>query len=215
MHPYLRYATEKQPDIVSLIREMVECESPSDSPAEVNRLVDLLIERTRDIADAKTVEADGFGKHLRLEFKLGGKKKKRQLLGVGHSDTVWPSGTLKSMPYREADGRLWGPGVLDMKSGMAFFIYAVRTLRELDITVGRQIVLWIVSDEEVGSRTSRELTETEAKQSEFVLVLEPGSELTGELKTARKGVGNYTVSIEGKATHAGISFKEGASAIVE
>jgi glutamate carboxypeptidase len=215
MHPYLRYATEKQRDIVSLIREMVECESPSDSPAEVNRFVDLVVERTRDIAQAKTIESDGFGKHLRLEFNLGGRKKKRQLLGVGHSDTVWPSGTLKSMPYREMDGRLWGPGVLDMKSGLAFFIFAVRALRDLDVGVRREIVLWIVSDEEVGSKTSRELTETEAKQSDLALVLEPGSELTGELKTARKGVGNYTVSIEGKATHAGISFRHGANAIVE
>ncbi len=215
MHPYLRHTTEKQSEIVALIREMVECESPSDSPAEVNRLVDLLIERTRDIAQAQTMPAERFGKHLRLEFKLPGKKKSGQLLGIGHSDTVWPSGTLKSMPFRQADGRLWGPGVLDMKSGLAFFIYAARALRDLDIPVRRKVVLWIVSDEEVGSKTSRALTETEAKQSDCVLVLEPGSDLTGKLKTARKGVGNYKVSIEGKATHAGISFSEGASAIIE
>jgi glutamate carboxypeptidase len=216
MHPYLRYASDKQREIISLIREMVECESPSDSPAEVNRFVDLVIDRTRDVAEVKTVEANGFGKHLRLEFKLNGqKKKKKQALGIGHSDTVWPSGTLKSMPYREADGRLWGPGVLDMKSGLAFFIHAVRALRDLDVPVSRNIVLWIVSDEEVGSRTSRELTELEAKQSDFALVLEPGSDLTGDLKSSRKGVGNYTISIRGKAAHAGISFKDGASAIVE
>ncbi len=215
MHSYLRYATDKQRDIISLIQEMVECESPSDSPGEVNRLVDLLVERTRDIAEAKTVDAERFGRHLRLEFKVPGTKKKGQLLGVGHSDTVWPSGTLESMPYREAEGRLWGPGVLDMKSGLAFFIYAVRALRELDVATKRNVALWIVSDEEVGSKTSRMLTETEAKQSDCVLVLEPGSDLTGKLKTARKGVGNYKVLIEGKATHAGISFSDGASAIVE
>lgn len=215
MHPYLKYTTEQQPEIVSLIREMVECESPSDSPAEVNRFVDLLIERTHDVAEAQTFEGDGFGKHLRLEFKLAGAKKKGQLLGVGHSDTVWPSGTLQHMPYREGDGRLWGPGVLDMKSGLAFFIYAARALRELDVEMKRRVVLWIVSDEEVGSKTSRTQTEEEAKQSAAVLVLEPGSDLAGKLKTARKGVGNYRVSIEGKATHAGISFRDGASAIVE
>ena len=151
MHPYLQYATRKKPEIIALIKEMVECESPSDSPAEVNRFVDLVIERTRDVADAKTIDRDGFGKHLRLEFKLNGKKKKGQALGIGHSDTVWPTGTLKSMPYREGEGRLWGPGVLDMKSGLAFFIYAVRTLRELDVQTGRNIVLWMVSDEEVGA----------------------------------------------------------------
>src|SRR6201996_215686 len=215
MHPYLRYATDKQPGIAGLIREMVECESPSDSPRDVNRFVDLMIERTRDIASAKTIASEGFGKHLRLEFDLPGRKKKGQILGVGHSDTVWPRGTLKGMPFREADGRLWGPGVLDMKSGMTFFLYAARTLRELDVEVKRKVVMFVVSEEEVGSRTSRPLTEAEAKQSDCVLVLEPGTGLDGKLKTARKGVGNYTIWIEGKASHAGVDFENGANAIVE
>jgi glutamate carboxypeptidase len=215
MHPYLRYATSKQPEIAGLIRELVECESPSDSPRDVNRFVDLMIERTRDIASPKTIASDGFGKHLRLEFDLPGRKKKGQILGVGHSDTVWPLGTLRGMPFREADGRLWGPGVLDMKSGMAFFLYAARALRELDVAVKRKVVMFVVSEEEVGSRTSRPLTEAEAKQSECVLVLEPGTGLDGKLKTARKGVGNYTVWIEGKASHAGVDFENGANAIVE
>lgn len=215
MHPYLRYAAARQPEIIDLIREMVECESPSDSPRDVNRFVDLMIERTRDIAKAKTIPSDGFGKHLRLEFNLPGRKKKGQLLGVGHSDTVWPLGTLKSMPFREAGGRLWGPGVLDMKSGMAFFLYAARALRELNVEVKRKIVMFVVSEEEVGSRTSRALTEAEATQSDSVLVLEPGTGLDGKLKTARKGVGNYTIYIEGKASHAGVDFENGANAIVE
>src|ERR1700728_2881935 len=148
MHPYFAYATDKQPEIVALIREMVECESPSDSPRDVNRLVDLMIERTKDIASAKTIDGNGFGKHLWLEFELPGRKKRGQILGVGHSDTVWPLGTLKSMPFREADGRLWGPGVLDMKSGMAFFLYAARALRELDVEVKRKVVMFVVSEEE-------------------------------------------------------------------
>lgn len=215
MHPYLRYANEKQPEIVALIREMVECESPSDSPRDVNRLVDLMIERTKDIASAKTMDGNGFGKHLRLEFELPGRKKSGQILGVGHSDTVWPLGTLKSMPFRETDGRLWGPGVLDMKSGMAFFIHAARALRDLDVEVKRKLVMFVVSEEEIGSRSSRPLTEAEAKQSNCVLVLEPGTGLDGKLKTARKGVGNYTLRVEGKASHAGVDFENGANAIVE
>ena len=215
MHPYLRYATEKQTEITGLIREMVECESPSDSPRDVNRFVDLMIERTRDIAVAKTFASEGFGKHVRLEFDLPGRKKKGQVLGVGHSDTVWPLGTLRSMPFREGDGRLWGPGVLDMKSGMAFFLYAARALRDLDVEVKRKVVMFVVSEEEVGSRASRPLTEAEAKRSDCVLVLEPGTGLDGRLKTARKGVGGYTVRIEGKASHAGVDFENGANAIVE
>jgi glutamate carboxypeptidase len=215
MHAFIRYAAERQAEIVELIQEMVECESPSNSPADVNRFVDLVVERTNDIADAKTVVSDRYGKHLRLEFKLPGRKKQGQILGLGHSDTVWPLGTLRTMPFGIHSGRLWGPGVLDMKSGLAFFIYAVRTLRELDVPVKRNIVLWIVSDEEVGSETSRLITEAEARQSDFVLVVEPGTGLTGKLKTARKGVGDYTILVEGRASHAGVDFSAGVSAILE
>jgi glutamate carboxypeptidase len=215
MHAYLRYAKSRENAIISLIREMVECESPSNSPRHVNRFVDLLIERTRDIANAKTFRSDRYGKHLRLEFKMTGSKNDGQILALGHSDTVWPLGTLQSMPFRQARGRLWGPGVLDMKSGLAFFIHAMRALHELDVQVPKKVVLLIVSDEEVGSNTSRPLTEAEAKRSDCVLVVEPGTGLTGKLKTARKGVGIYSVAIQGKAAHAGVDFENGASAILE
>ncbi len=215
MHPYVRHAIGKQADIVAFIKDCVECESPSDSPAHVNRFVDLLAAGCRDIAVVKTIKAPGFGKHLRLDFKLPGRQKDGQILGIGHSDTVWPAGTIRSMPFRRRAGRLYGPGVLDMKSGLAFFIYAVRALRDLDIPVRRKVVLLVLSDEEVGSKTSRPITEGEAKRSDCVLVLEPGTGLTGKLKTARKGVGNYTISIEGRAAHAGVDFSNGASAILE
>jgi glutamate carboxypeptidase len=119
------------------------------------------------------------------------------------------------MPFREEAGRLWGPGVLDMKSGIAFFLYAVRILRALEVPVARTILLQINSDEEMGSESSRALTEEAAKQSAFVLVLEPGTGLKGKLKTARKGVGDYTVTVKGQASHAGLAFEAGASAIVE
>src|ERR1700761_2425269 len=150
MHSYLRYATEKQTEIAGLIKEMVECESPSDSPGDVNRFVDLMMDRTSDIASAKTIASNGFGKHLRLEFNLPGREKKGQILGIGHSDTVWPLGTLRSMPFRQADGRLWGPGVLDMKAGIAFLIFAVRALRDFEIPVPSKVLLQLNSDEEVG-----------------------------------------------------------------
>jgi len=214
MASYLSYAIDKQAEIVALIRELVECESPSNAPQEVNRFVNLLIEKTRGLASAETVDSDGFGSHLRLEFNLPGRQDGQVLL-LGHSDTVWPSGTLASMPFREGEGRLWGPGVLDMKAGLAFAIYAVRILRDLDVTVRRKIVMLVVSDEEVGSPSSRPLTEREARKSDCVLVLEPGTGLTGKLKTARKGVGNYSLLVQGKAAHAGVDFGKGASAIVE
>ena len=215
MHPFLRYATERQGDIVALIRQFVECESPSNEPAAVARFTELLVESTREIASATQVSAQNHGPHVRLEFAVPGRKSGAQILMVGHSDTVWPLGTILGMPFKEEGGRLWGPGVLDMKAGLAFAIYAARALRDLDLPMERRLVLLCVSDEEVGSETSRALTEAEARKSEAVLVLEPGTGLTGKLKTSRKGVGDYEIRVKGRAAHAGVDFAAGASAIVE
>lgn len=215
MHPYLSFATEQREAIIALIGRLVNCESPSDDAACVNQFVDLLAEEARNVATAEIFECGGFGKALRLECNLQSKDKESQLLGLGHSDTVWPKGTLLSMPFRESEGRLWGPGVLDMKAGLAFFIGAMRLLQHLDVPVARRLVLLVVPDEEVGSHESRALTESEARKSHAVLVLEPGTGLAGKLKTARKGIGCYTVRVTGRAAHAGVDFTEGASAIVE
>ncbi len=213
----LRYARQQQNDIIALIRELVECESPSDHPPGVDRLVELIADRVSSIGRVRTFPGGRFGRHLRCEFTLPGPRKKPpgQILALSHSDTVWPMGTLGTMPFRIARGRLWGPGVLDMKGGIAFFIFAMRALRELDIPVGRKVVLQVNSDEEVGSESSRELTEEAARQSAAVLVLEPGTGVEGKLKTARKGVGDYTIAVRGKASHAGVDFSNGANAIVE
>jgi glutamate carboxypeptidase len=119
------------------------------------------------------------------------------------------------MPFRHAQERLWGPGVFDMKAGLAFFIFAMRALRDLDVEVPRKVVLQVNSDEEVGSESSRALTEEAARASVAVLVLEPGTGLEGKLKTARKGVGDYTIVVRGRASHAGVDFQGGASAILE
>jgi len=218
----LRYARQKQGDIVALIRELVECESPSDHPPGVDRLVSLIADRVSGFARVRTFPGGRFGRHLRCEFTLQGANKKSstknspgQILALGHSDTVWPMGTLAAMPFRIARGRLWGPGVLDMKGGIAFFIFAMHALRELEIPVARKVVLQVNSDEEVGSESSRTLTEEAARKSAAVLVLEPGTGLEGKLKTARKGVGDYTITVRGKASHAGVDFSNGANAIVE
>jgi glutamate carboxypeptidase len=215
MDRFLDYARSQQKSLIAFLREMVECESPSDDPASVNRFVDLFVSRVGDVAKCKTLPGGRFGRHLRCEFKLPGRKKEGQISVLGHSDTVWPLGTLKQMPFKEEKGRLWGPGVLDMKSGLAFFVFAMRALRDLDVPVARRIVMQVNADEEVGSETSRPLTEEMAKQSQCVLVLEPGTGLEGKLKTARKGVGGYKVLVQGKASHAGVDFTAGASAILE
>lgn len=211
----LAFVQGLQSEIVTLIRQLVECESPSDDPAAVNRFVELVSDTVAPSARVKTFPGGRFGKHLTAEVALPGRKKTGQTLVLGHSDTVWPLGTLRSMPFREAQGRLWGPGVLDMKAGIAFFVFAVRALREMEIPAASKVLLQLNSDEEVGSESSRALTEKNAARSQAVLVLEPGTGLEGKLKTARKGVGDFTVTVRGRAAHAGLDFSAGASAVLE
>jgi glutamate carboxypeptidase len=213
--PILSYLAAHQRAMVALIRQFVECESPTDDPAAVNRFQDLVSDTVAPMARVKTYPGGKFGKHLVCDVQLPGRKKSGQVLALGHADIVWPLGTLRAMPFREAEGRLWGPGVLDMKAGIAFFIFAARVLRELEIPVPSKVRLQLNSDEEVGSESSRPFTERNASASKLVLVLEPGTGLAGKIKTARKGVGDFTVIVRGKAAHAGVDFAAGASAILE
>lgn len=215
MDPILAFAQAQQGALIETLPQMVECESPSDDRDAVNRHVEQLCDLLAGEAKLTRKKGAPYGDHLLVEFQLPGRKKSGQILALGHTDTVYPLGILKTMPWRVADGRLWGPGVLDMKGGVAFFIYAMRALRALDIPVARRVVLQLNSDEEVGSHSSRALTEAMARKSAAVLVLEPGTGLTGKLKTARKGVGGYNVTVHGKAAHAGVDFSNGANAIVE
>jgi len=216
VHPFLAFAEAKQPAIVAFIRELARCESPSDQPQAVNRCVQLLADRLDGAASMKMLPGGRFGPHLRAEFKLAGAQASAgKILVLAHSDTVWPLGTLAQMPLREEQGRLWGPGVLDMKSGIAFFVFAIHTLRMLEVPVKRRILFQVNSDEEVGSESSRKFTEEAARQCALALLVEPGTGLKGKLKTARKGVGDYTVAVKGKASHAGVDFEAGASAVLE
>ena len=213
---FLAYARKHQPEIESWIQELVECESPSDDPRAVNRLVDLLTEKLRGLAKVKTFPGGPFGRHMRCEFLLPGKKtQEKGILALGHSDTVYPLGTLATMPFRKAKGRLWGPGTLDMKGGLTIFSFAMRALRDLDVPVARRVILQVNSDEEVGSDSSRPLTEEAARASAAVIVLEPGTGLEGKPKTARKGIGDYELFVHGKSSHAGVDFASGANAVVE
>jgi glutamate carboxypeptidase len=211
MDPLLSWAHKNQSTIFEMIREFVECESPSDSPSAIHRFMVLLGESVSDIAVSQLTPAGAF----LCKFKLPGRQKKGRLLALGHADTVWPIGTLTTMPFRRAQTRLWGPGVLDMKAGLAFFIFAMRTLIELDIPVPNEVVLLVNPDEETGSKTSRAGTEALARQSHAVLVLEPGTGLEGKAKTARKGIGAFTLKVRGIASHAGVDFAKGSSAVVE
>jgi len=201
--------------MIELTRALVECESPSDDVAAVDRFVELMADTMAPLGAVRRVSGGSYGKHLVCEVRLPGRKKEGRILALGHSDTVWPPGTLRTMPFRAEEGRLWGPGVLDMKGGIVLFVFAARALIELEIPVASRVRLQLNSDEEVGSPSSRALTEKNARESAAVLVLEPGTGLTGKLKTARKGVGEYQIVVHGKASHAGVDFEAGASATLE
>ena len=216
MDSVLRWAEGQHDALIVFLRQLVECESPSDDALAVGRCADLFASQIGDFAKVRRVRGTGgFGPHLLCEFKLPGRRKDGQILVLGHSDTVYPIGTLASMPFRTVGGRLHGPGVFDMKGGLAMFVFAMRALRELDIPVRRRVVLQVNSDEEMGSPTSRALTEEQARKSVAVIVAEPAAGTDGKAKTARKGVGGFRVAVHGKAAHSGLDFSSGASAIVE
>ena len=209
----LAYFESRKEAIVKTIRELVEIESPSDNKATVDRFVAFLAGWFEAIGGkAKIHRAEKFGDHLQVDF--AGKAGKPVLL-LGHCDTVYPLGTLATMPWREADGRLYGPGVYDMKSGIALMLAAIEALRQEPGGLPRPVTVLLVSDEEVGSDSSRQITESLAKKSSAVLVAEPSYGPRGAVKTARKGIGEYTLKVIGKASHSGLDFEKGQSAIVE
>lgn len=210
----LEYMRERQAAIVQLIRGLVEIESPTSEKECVDRAASRVEDEVRDFASVTRYPQSDRGDHLRIEFDIP-TRGNGQVLGIGHLDTVWPVGTLRRMPWREDDGRLRGPGVFDMKAGVAYFIFAARALRDLGLTCDKRYVVQLNSDEEIGSPTSTPYTESEARKSAAVLVAEPSAGLDGDLKTARKGGATFQVQAAGKASHAGLDFAAGANAIVE
>jgi glutamate carboxypeptidase len=197
--------------IRSNLRNLVCQESPSDDGVAVNSANAMIEHVARDLGGrSERHKQKDFGDIL--EFHFGSSRTRRKpILLLGHLDTVWPLGTLKTMPWREADGRYWGPGVLDMKAGVVMALAAISTLRELKLA--RPTTLLLNSEEEVGSPVSRVITERLASKSEAVFVLEPAQGLA--YKTARKGVGQYNVQVIGIGAHSGVDFESGHSAVLE
>ena len=212
----LRYFSEHRDRMVDTIRELVEIESPSDHKPAVDRIAAFLAPRFEALGGRTQLHnSNEFGDSLQIDF--AGAANRRPVLLLGHYDTVYPLGTLANMPCRIENGRLHGPGVLDMKSGIALMLHAIEALQAWHgtLTLPRPVKVFLVSDEEVGSHSSRKITEALAKESAGVLVLEPAAGLRGAVKTARKGVGEYTLRVKGIAAHAGLDPGKGHSAILE
>lgn len=209
------WVEERQPQMLRMLSELVHIESPSSEKATVDRAVELVAGWSEALRGRVKVHRQReFGDLLEVRFAPRGRRDKRPLLLLGHLDTVWEIGTLKRMPWREKAGRIYGPGILDMKAGVVMAMMAIEALLEL-CEPHRQLVLLLHSDEEIGSPCSRDLTERVAQTCEAVYVLEPGQGDAGAYKTARKGVGNYRLDVAGVAAHSGVDFGSGHSAILE
>jgi glutamate carboxypeptidase len=206
-------------EMLAFIRALVETESPSLEKAAVDRCGVLLAETlSRAGARVRVHKRTEAGDIIQADFAPAvksswAKDKGKPILLLGHFDTVWETGTLKSMPCREEKGRFYGPGVYDMKAGIAIALYAVRALIE-NGGIPRPLTFLLNTDEEVHSDHSRELIEATAKKCAAVLVFEPAAD-EGAVKTARKGVGEFNVTVSGIAAHAGLNFLGGANALVE
>jgi glutamate carboxypeptidase len=214
MRALLAGARRNEPALLKLIQTLVRAESPSDDKAAVDACGALVIAHAKYLnGRIKVHRQRAFGNVLELRFgpkTRAGRAKPVMILG--HIDTVWPLGTLQSMPCRVADGRLWGPGTLDMKAGVGMALTAIEMLAEADL-LNREVILLLNSDEEIGSPVSRTITENLAAGCCAVYVLEPAQGLA--YKTARKGTGNWRIEVKGIAAHAGVDFEKGASAIRE
>jgi glutamate carboxypeptidase len=238
MTDLVRAVQTAEPRLRQRLRELVEVESPSEDKAAVDRAGELVAQwAIRLGAKVKRHRQRAFGDVLELRFtpprgqprRLRAGSAQKPVLLLGHLDTVWPMGTLQRMPWREAEGKLFGPGVLDMKAGVVMALAAIAASRELaaiaasrelaaiavarEAGAARPVTLLLNSDEEVGSPVSRPITERLARECGAVFVLEPAQGLA--YKTARKGVGNYNLHVEGVAAHAGVDFASGHSAVME
>jgi len=205
-------------DMLALTRQMVECESPSFNKAAVDALVTIVAAEFEKLGGRiRRHKQRAFGDVLEVRFNgdSSGALRRKPLLLLGHLDTVYDLGTLGSMPVREDGGKLYGPGVFDMKAGVVQMLFAIRALQQVRGRLQRPLLVLLNPDEEVGSKASRVITEKLAAKCEAVLVFEPAAGTRGACKTARKGVGDYKLCVTGRAAHAGLDFQKGSSAILE
>lgn len=213
MRALLAGARRKEQGQLELIRELVVAESPSDDKAAVDACMALAAAHARSLGGRVKVHRQReFGNVLEARFGAKAKSSAGRVLLLGHLDTVWPVGTLKTMPCKLSGGRMSGPGVLDMKAGVAMAFTAIEMLAEAG-ALNKEIVLLLNPDEEVGSPVSRPITERVAEECGTVYVLEAAHGLA--YKTARKGTGNWRIAVQGVAAHAGLDFEKGANALVE
>ena len=205
---------EQQAELTSLLTQLVEHESPTDDKPSLDRLAAFLAEQARALgAQVEILPQSAAGDFVRARWNADAATAASCSCATWIRSGIWAR--LAQRPVRIADGKLYGPGAFDMKGGIVVALGAIRALSELGLMPSRRITLLITSDEETGSDASRALIEAEALAHEAVFVLEPAHPPRGSLKTWRKGVGMYTVTVTGRSAHAGAAHDQGINAIAE
>jgi glutamate carboxypeptidase len=212
----LDHYTARREAILQSIQELVERETKSREESRLNEIASFVSAQLREIGgQVELIPQNGYGTHLRARFDFGHDRMEQGVLVVGHLDTVWPVGSLERLPFRVTpEGCAHGPGIFDMKSGVAILVESLRTIVSQRLATKRPVTLLLTCDEEIGSRTSRPLIEEDAKNAAAALILEPPIS-GGVVKTGRKGIGTFTVRALGRAAHAGLDPEKGVNAIVE
>ena len=208
----LDYVNSQQHVLTDLMKDLVEAESPSAHPEthdDVRRILRLALAS----AGYESRET-GNPAHVFARPAVRTRGRPSQLV-LGHFDTVWPVGTIRDQPFRIDGNIIHGPGSFDMKGGLAQLVLALRTIRDLQLDTPVVPVIFVNADEEIGSRSSTRYIRRLARSANRALVLEPALGERGDIKTARKGIGRFTVTVYGKAAHAGLDPEGGASAILE
>ncbi|PYU20605.1 MAG: peptidase M20 [Acidobacteria bacterium] len=218
----LGFLRSREMAMVHILKRFARCESPTDSKPAVDHCGrTVAVEWGKRGAKVEYLPRKDAGNHLRIIWPANPARpavicpRPGQILVLGHLDTVYEAGTIKKMPFRVARGRAFGPGVFDMKGGLVIALFAVDALVDAAWLPQRRIVFLWTSDEETGSKSSREVIEHEARRSAAVLVLEPANGPEGQLKTRRKATGTAELVISGRAAHAGLDPRAGVNAVHE
>lgn len=210
-----KFMQSRREEMTDVLAEMVRHESPTLEPATQRPVQQLIASRLGDVGfHVKHISGEQTGGHLYARPQRRTQHRPGQLL-LGHCDTVWPVGTLEEMPLEYGDNRMRGPGVYDMKAGLTQMLFAITALYALDLEPPVTPIVFINSDEEIGSPESTPYIELLARHVNRAFVLEPSLGPAGRIKTGRKGVGQFTITVQGKAAHAGLDPEAGSSAILE
>lgn len=209
------YLYHRRQEMQSLLETLVQIETPSTVPAAQPPIFEVLTHELRQRQfQVRSHPGRTTGGYLVAVSASRQPAQPTQLL-LGHCDTVWPIGTLAQMPLILREGKLYGPGSYDMKAGLVILLFAVQAVQALSDSLAIAPLVLINSDEEIGSGESTRAIQRLAQVCDRAFVFEPSLGTQGHLKTARKGVGRFTITVRGQAAHAGLDPDKGASAILE